>query len=108
MAHEVRALDTEMVQYSQDVAEKGGDGVLLNPFGLVGSAEATKVGNDELEPSPGQRWHLLAPQTPGVREAMEEDYGLPLSMNLDLDTYTIDVDAHLVTSRSSAYQKLLM
>jgi hypothetical protein len=104
VAHEVRSLDTEMVQYPKYVADEGGDGVLLDPFGLVGSAEATKVGDDDLEASPGQSWHLLAPQTSGVREAVEQDYGLAFSIDLDLDTYTVDIDAHLVPPRSTQHQ----
>jgi hypothetical protein len=61
--YEVRALATEMVQYTKDVTNEGGEGVLLDPFQLVGGAEAAKVGDDDLKPYCGQRRHLLAPQT---------------------------------------------
>ena len=97
VANKVRPLDTEMVQYPEDVANEGGDSVLLDPFRLVGGAEAAKVGDDYLEPSPGQRRHLLAPQPPRVREAVEQDYGLAFSSYLDLDTYPIDIYAHVVS-----------
>ena len=52
-------------------------------------------------PSFGQCRHLLAPQTPRVGEAVEQDYGLAFSSDLDLDTYTtVELDAHLVPSRA--------
>jgi hypothetical protein len=95
VAHEVRALDTEMVQYPDDVANEGREGVLVDPFRLVGGAEAAKVGDDDLEPSFSQHRDLLAPQTPGVGKAVEHDYGLAFSMKLDRDTYTVDIDARL-------------
>jgi hypothetical protein len=95
VADEVGTLDTEMVQDPDDVAKEGGESVVLDPFGLVGSAEATKVGDDDLEPSLSQCWHLLTPQTSGVREAVEQDYGLAFSIDLNRDTYTVDIDAHL-------------
>ncbi len=78
---------------------------MLDPFGLVGGTESAKVGDDELKPSFGQCRHLLAPQTPGVGEAVEQDYGLAFSSDLDLDTYTVDIDAHLVPSQSTQHKR---
>jgi len=106
VADEVGTLDTEMVQYSDDVAKEGGEGVLLDPFRLIGGAEAAKVGDDNLEPSTGQRRYLLAPQTPRVREAVEQDHGLAFSMDLNRDTYTVHIDAHLVSSREAPNTKV--
>jgi hypothetical protein len=108
VADNVRTLDTQMVHYPNNVANEGGDAVGLNAFRLVGCTVAAKVGDDDLEPSSGQRWHLLAPQTPGVREAVEQDYGLAFSIDLDLDTYTVDIDAHLSIPSKHSTQKLLM
>src|SRR5215210_7183676 len=104
VAHEVRTLDIEMVHYPKNVANEDGDTVGLNAFRLVGCAVATEVGDDDPEPSFGQCRHLLAPQTPRVGEAVEQDYGLAFSSDLDFDTYTVDIDAHLVPSRSTKYK----
>jgi hypothetical protein len=108
VADNVRTLDTQMVHYPKNVANEGGDAVGLDAFRLVGCAEAAEVGDDDFEPDFGQCRHLLAPQTPGVREAVEQDDGLAFSIDLDLDTYTVDIDAHLVLLSKHSTRKLLM
>jgi hypothetical protein len=35
---------------------------------------------------------------------VEQDYGLAFSIDLDLDAYTVDIDAHLVPSRSTQHK----
>jgi hypothetical protein len=46
----------------------------------------------------------VTPQTPGVREAVKQDDGLAFSSHLDLDTYTVDIDAHVVPSRTCKHK----
>src|SRR3954464_4568572 len=44
--------------------------------------------------------YLVAPQTPGVREAVEQYHRLAFARHLDLDPHTVDVDAHRISSLS--------
>ncbi len=74
-----------------DIPGQPGHRVGLDRLGLVGAPVAAQVGDDDLEPGPGERRHLVPPQAPGVGKAVQQHDRAPLAGHLVLDTDPVDI-----------------
>jgi hypothetical protein len=90
----VGPLDAGVAHHGHHVAGEVGDRVVVDLRRLVRPAVAAQVRDDHLEPRLGQDRHLVPPQAPAVREAVEQHERTAFPGDLVLDAYAIDVDAH--------------
>ena len=99
---DVGPVDPHRGEDRRDVPGQQGQRVGLDLLGLVGVPVAAQVGDDDLEPGPGQRRYLVPPQPPGVGKAVQQHDRASLPGHLVLDTDPVDIHpAHSPSSRTS-------
>src|SRR5262249_18841811 len=76
--------------------------VVRDGGGLAGAAVAAQVGDDDLEPGPGERGYLVPPQPPGVGKAVQQHHRPPLPGDLVRDLHPVDVHPSHVTTLHDA------
>ena len=92
--HHVSAGNAGVGQHGEHVARERGDPVGPDLRGFVGTAVPAHVGHDHLEPRPGQRRDLVAPEPPRVGEAVQQHHRSALAGDLVLDAHALMLGAH--------------
>jgi hypothetical protein len=89
VAHDVGALDAQVVEHGEHVAEDVGQRVGADVVGPGRVAEAPQVGSDRPQPGRGECRHLVAPQVVRVGPTVQQQHRRPvlgsLDRHLDLD-----------------------
>ena len=98
VADDVHPFDAEMIEHADEVREQERDRIVLDPFRLVGRAEAAHVGRDRPVPGGAQRGDLVIPERMRVGPAVDEQHGFAVAgagaLVVDFDPRAVDVDAH--------------
>ena len=80
VADDVHAFDAEVVEHADEVRVQERDRIVLDPFRLVGRAEAAHVGRDRPVARGAQRGDLVIPERMRVGPAVDEQHGLAVAV----------------------------
>jgi hypothetical protein len=91
VADQVDPLEGKGVQDRHDVTPQAVHGIRAHPLRGRRLPEAAEVRHDHGESGVDKLWHLMAPEIPGVRKAVQKEDRLSLAHHVDTQT---DVARH--------------
>ncbi len=91
VTHDMGPAGAQFGEDRQDVPGQQRNGIGVHGLGLVRAAVAAQVGHDNLEPGLGQRRNLMPPEPPGVGEPVQQHDRASRTVDLVLDTDSVDL-----------------